>query len=223
MSVHSTCSISDFFSIYFSFVLSFYSLSPANRITFWETFPTIRFCFLKMIQCWWWKTKFSNWNINEKKIHVEDSLRNWQEKFKKKMPSNCEIYFDGSVDRVYYGGQLLSGRVKLSLSKEKIVRGTVNIYFQSFWLSKLCVTLRECSKMKTCRRKKKVFRIEKIHKFVLLLCARADCVSIEMTEYDQIDSTEIWYDAEEEKETFRQERIRDDIESDEKKTEKNNR
>lgn len=43
------------------------------------------------------------------------------------MPTNCEIFFDGSADRVFYGGQVFSGRVELSLSKEKIVRGIIRI------------------------------------------------------------------------------------------------
>lgn len=40
------------------------------------------------------------------------------------MPTRCEIRFDNEPERVYYGGQLLSGRVTLSLTKEKTVRGT---------------------------------------------------------------------------------------------------
>lgn len=40
------------------------------------------------------------------------------------MPTQCEIRFDNEPDRVYYGGQSLSGRVTLSLTKEKTVRGT---------------------------------------------------------------------------------------------------
>lgn len=40
------------------------------------------------------------------------------------MPTQCEIRFDNEPERVYYGGQLLSGRVALSLTKEKTVRGT---------------------------------------------------------------------------------------------------
>lgn len=42
------------------------------------------------------------------------------------MPTHCEIRFDNEPERVYYGGQLLSGRVMLSLTKEKTVRGTSN-------------------------------------------------------------------------------------------------
>lgn len=45
------------------------------------------------------------------------------------MPTQCNIQFDNEPDRVYYGGQSLNGRVTLSLTKEKTVRGT--LAFQS--------------------------------------------------------------------------------------------
>lgn len=48
------------------------------------------------------------------------------------MPTNCEIYFDGNLDRVFYGGQIVSGRVELSLTKEKIVRGDFD-YIYNVW------------------------------------------------------------------------------------------
>lgn len=40
------------------------------------------------------------------------------------MPTNCKITFDDNADRVYYGGQTVSGSVQLQLAKEKTVRGT---------------------------------------------------------------------------------------------------
>lgn len=44
------------------------------------------------------------------------------------MPTNCEIKFNDNPDRVYYGGQRISGCIHLILAKEKIVRGkTVNV------------------------------------------------------------------------------------------------
>ncbi|KAG4069557.1 hypothetical protein HA402_006923 [Bradysia odoriphaga] len=38
-------------------------------------------------------------------------------------PTTCDISFDNNPSRVFYGGQLLSGRVVLKLFKEKTVRG----------------------------------------------------------------------------------------------------
>lgn len=44
------------------------------------------------------------------------------------MPTQCEIRFDNEPDRVYYGGQMMSGRVTLTLTKEKTVRGISNVF-----------------------------------------------------------------------------------------------
>lgn len=41
-------------------------------------------------------------------------------------PTSCDIYFDNNPSRVFYGGQLLSGRVVLKLFKEKTVRGLLS-------------------------------------------------------------------------------------------------
>lgn len=38
----------------------------------------------------------------------------------------CVIEFDNNLQKVFYGGQLLSGRVTLTLHKEKTVRGSSN-------------------------------------------------------------------------------------------------
>lgn len=43
------------------------------------------------------------------------------------MPTNCEITFDNNEERVYYGGQSITGHVHLTLSKEKIIRGNIRI------------------------------------------------------------------------------------------------
>lgn len=39
------------------------------------------------------------------------------------MPTNCEIIIENNEERVYYGGQMIEGRVRLTLAKGKIVRG----------------------------------------------------------------------------------------------------
>lgn len=39
------------------------------------------------------------------------------------MPTNCEIIFENNEERVYYGGQTIEGRIRLTLAKGKIVRG----------------------------------------------------------------------------------------------------
>lgn len=38
--------------------------------------------------------------------------------------TTCEITFDDNEDRVYYGGQVVRGRVQLVIKKEKTVRGS---------------------------------------------------------------------------------------------------
>lgn len=37
--------------------------------------------------------------------------------------TTCEIVFDNNPNRVYYGGQTVSGTVTLTLHKEKTVKG----------------------------------------------------------------------------------------------------
>lgn len=39
------------------------------------------------------------------------------------MPTTCVIEFDNNSEKVFYGGQLLSGKVTLTTTKEKTVRG----------------------------------------------------------------------------------------------------
>lgn len=41
-----------------------------------------------------------------------------------KMTTKCDILFENNFEKVYYGGQLLSGQAIVTLSKEKSVRGT---------------------------------------------------------------------------------------------------
>lgn len=41
------------------------------------------------------------------------------------MPTTCEIIFENSPELVYYGGQLLSGRVEVTLTSSKTLRGTI--------------------------------------------------------------------------------------------------
>lgn len=47
------------------------------------------------------------------------------------MPTNCKIIFDSNEERVYYGGQMIEGRVRLTLAKEKIVRGNYPLFTTS--------------------------------------------------------------------------------------------
>lgn len=49
--------------------------------------------------------------------------------------TTCEIVFDNNPNRVYYGGQTVSGTVTLTLHKEKTVKGKIcseNVFFGSF-------------------------------------------------------------------------------------------
>lgn len=39
------------------------------------------------------------------------------------MSTKCDIIFENNFDKVYYGGQLLSGQAIVTLAKEKSVRG----------------------------------------------------------------------------------------------------
>lgn len=39
------------------------------------------------------------------------------------MPTSCIIAFDNNPNKVFYGGQLLSGRVTITTTKEKTIRG----------------------------------------------------------------------------------------------------
>lgn len=39
------------------------------------------------------------------------------------MPTTCVIAFDNNPDKVFYGGQLLTGKVTLTTTKEKTIRG----------------------------------------------------------------------------------------------------
>lgn len=47
-------------------------------------------------------------------------------------PTSCDIYFDNNPSRVFYGGQLLNGRVVLKLFKEKTVRGLLPSLMTSY-------------------------------------------------------------------------------------------
>lgn len=40
-----------------------------------------------------------------------------------KMSTKCDIIFENNFDKVYFGGQLLSGQAIVTLAKEKSVRG----------------------------------------------------------------------------------------------------
>lgn len=42
------------------------------------------------------------------------------------MPTECQITFPNNVEKVFYGGQSLVGRVDLSLTNSKTVRGKNN-------------------------------------------------------------------------------------------------
>lgn len=58
--------------------------------------------------------------------------------------TTCVIEFDNNAQKVFYGGQLLSGRVTLTLHKEKTVRGSSSqrrkgaVVFFRTGLAKVC-------------------------------------------------------------------------------------
>lgn len=43
------------------------------------------------------------------------------------MSSQCQITFENSSNKVYYGGQVIVGKVHLTLIKDKTVKGSKNI------------------------------------------------------------------------------------------------
>lgn len=50
------------------------------------------------------------------------------------MPSECKIIFEDNPDKVFYGGQLLSGHVEIIIDESKTAKGNI------FWISsRLCV------------------------------------------------------------------------------------
>lgn len=65
------------------------------------------------------------------------------------MPTNCEIIFENNDDRVYYGGQTIEGRVRLTLAKGKIVRGNYHIRFHLLFSSSFLL-LPNVGRQKNC-------------------------------------------------------------------------
>lgn len=54
------------------------------------------------------------------------------------MPTTCEIIFENSPELVYYGGQLLSGRVEVTLTSSKTLRGTICFKFLFVFFNLVC-------------------------------------------------------------------------------------
>lgn len=45
------------------------------------------------------------------------------------MPSKCEILFDNNVERIVYSGQLVVGRVILTLAEEESMKSKLTLFF----------------------------------------------------------------------------------------------
>lgn len=54
--------------------------------------------------------------------------------------TTCLIEFDNNPQKVFYGGQLLSGQVSLTLHKEKTVRGAT-VCMMTLTLNGVCVRM----------------------------------------------------------------------------------
>lgn len=45
------------------------------------------------------------------------------------MTTQCDIVFDNNANKVYFGGQVVTGEVVLTLAKDKIIRGAPCLKF----------------------------------------------------------------------------------------------
>lgn len=68
-------------------------------------------------------------NLSTTKMYVDAQTwitqkraKSWRKAFFK-MSTKCDILFENNFEKVYYGGQLLSGQAIITLTKEKSVRG----------------------------------------------------------------------------------------------------
>lgn len=50
------------------------------------------------------------------------------------MSTRCEITFENNSNKVYYGGQLIVGKVHLTLVKDKILKGKKHLYFDYLFI-----------------------------------------------------------------------------------------
>lgn len=71
-------------------------------------------------------------NVNLKQFIKLIQSSSGVEKYRKKMPTTCEITFDNNPMRVYVAGQVISGRIEIILTKLKILRGKLQIRLRRF-------------------------------------------------------------------------------------------